>query len=82
MSRPRLEILRGWLVPAALLAVAPKCILCGLAYAGLGTALGLGGPEVCGAPDRISALPPLLGALGAVGFLLHRVINRLSPSRS
>lgn len=39
-----------WLVPAAVLALTPKCILCVLAYAGLGTALGLGGPELCGAP--------------------------------
>src|SRR5688572_12040605 len=38
-----------WLGPAALLALAPKCVLCVLAYAGLGAALGLGGPEICGA---------------------------------
>jgi hypothetical protein len=82
MFRPRLEILRGWLVPAALFAVAPKCILCVIAYAGLGTALGLGGPELCGAPDRVSALPLLLGTVGAAGFLLHRIIHRPAPSRS
>jgi len=40
--------LRGWLVPVAWLALAPKCVLCLLAYAGAGTALGLGGPEICG----------------------------------
>lgn len=40
---------RGWLIPAALLALAPKCVLCLLAYAGAGAALGLGGPELCGA---------------------------------
>ncbi len=39
---------RGWLIPAALLAFVPKCVLCVLAYVGLGTALGLGGPELCG----------------------------------
>jgi hypothetical protein len=82
MSRSRSEILRGWLLPAALFAVAPKCLLCVIAYAGLGTAFGLGAPELCGAPDRIPALPLLLGTLGAAGFLLHRVANRSSPSRS
>ena len=40
-----------WLWPAALLALTPKCVLCVLAYAGLGSVLGLGGgPELCGAP--------------------------------
>lgn len=37
-----------WLAPAAALAFAPKCALCVAAYLGLGTALGLGGPELCG----------------------------------
>ena len=82
MFRPRLEILRGWLGPAALVPVAPKCILCVIAYAGLGTALGLGGPELCGAPDGSPAFPLLLGLAGAAGFLLRRMINRSSPSRS
>lgn len=44
LRRPRV-----WLVSAALLALTPKCVLCVLAYAGLGAALGLGGPELCGA---------------------------------
>lgn len=67
---------RGWLIPAALLALAPKCILCALAYAGLGAAFGLGGPELCGTAD--SAAPwvttlPLLGLiLGAGGWLARR----------
>jgi hypothetical protein len=39
---------RHWLLPAALLALVPKCVLCLLAYTGLGIALGLGGPELCG----------------------------------
>jgi hypothetical protein len=38
-----------WLLPAAVFALAPKCLLCVLAYAGLGAAMGLGGPEICGA---------------------------------
>lgn len=71
-----------WLGPAALLAVAPKCILCVLGYAGLGAAIGLGGPELCGATDRTSGLPVLLGTLGVAGFLLHRIIHHSTPSQS
>lgn len=63
-----------WLWPAALLALAPKCILCVLAYAGLGAALGLGGPEICGAsvgsPAAWATVLAWLGVavgLGAVG---------------
>ncbi len=53
----RARRLRRWLVPAALLALVPKCVLCVLAYTGLGVALGLGGPELCGAPVEVSADP-------------------------
>ncbi len=54
MSSPRTEFFRSrravpWLLPTALLALAPKCLLCVAAYAGFGAALGLGGPEICGA---------------------------------
>jgi len=57
---------RGWLIPAALLALTPKCLLCVLAYAGLGAALGLGGPEICGATSGTTGhwivwLPVLAG---------------------
>jgi hypothetical protein len=57
---------RDWLLPAALVALAPKCVLCLLAYAGVGTVLGLGEPEICGAagPDRSwAAVPLLLGTI-------------------
>ena len=67
-----------WLLPAALLALTPKCVLCVLAYVGLGTALGLGGPELCGAspesPDSWATLLAWLGVsgvLGAIGSLAH-----------
>ena len=61
----------GWVVPAALFALAPKCALCVLAYAGVGAALGLGGQEFCGAPAKPWAwlLPVVGAALGAIGFL-------------
>ena len=57
MSSSRVEFFRSsragravrWLLPAALLALTPKCLVCFAAYAGLGAALGLGGPEICGA---------------------------------
>lgn len=53
---PRVHKLRRclfrWLVPGALFALAPKCVLCLAAYFGLGAALGLTGTEICGAPDH------------------------------
>ncbi len=54
MSWPKLERVRRWIGPAALLAVVPKCAFCVLAYSGLATALGLGGPELCGARSDAS----------------------------
>jgi hypothetical protein len=59
-----MEWLRRWLVPAALFALTPKCVLCVLAYTGLGVALGLGGPELCGATAAApsSTVAPLLAA--------------------
>jgi hypothetical protein len=77
MSSPRPEFLRRGLLPAVGLALAPKCLVCGLAYAGL---LGLGGAELCGASPAFwpQALPIIAGALGAAGFLLHRFARRLT----
>ena len=62
---------------AAFLALAPKCALCLLAYAGLGAAFGLGGPEICGATNDTAGhwtvwLPALGAVAGAAGFLLRR----------
>lgn len=78
--RPTLDRLRRWSWPVsgAALALAPKCLLCLAAYADLGTALGLGGPELCGAGNPAGAtwlhwLPPALGfGLGLGGFLAQR----------
>jgi len=76
-----------WLLPATALALAPKCLLCVLAYAGLGAALGLGGPELCGAPagSPASWAPSLAwlgvtGGIGAFGFLASRRRARLAPA--
>ena len=70
MLRQRAETLRRpWcgLAVGACLALVPKCLLCVLAYAGLGAALGLGGPELCGAAgDAAGHGTTWLFALGVV----------------
>jgi hypothetical protein len=79
-----------WLGPAALLALAPKCFLCVLAYAGLGAALGLGGPEICGASAGSPAswaLPlawlGVVGGIGTFAFLAHcRRVRAAFPEKS
>ncbi len=76
MRAPRAEVvrrLRPALLPAALLALAPKCALCLLAYAGLGAALGLGGPELCGGSVAApSPAIPLLFGLGLGAWLVRK----------
>lgn len=79
MPSPRTDFARRavrWFLPTALLALAPKCLLCVLAYAGLGTAIGLGGPEICGASTNSPgawasslAWPGIAAGLGTCGFL-------------
>jgi hypothetical protein len=57
--------------PAALLALAPKCLLCVLAYGGLGAAIGIGAPELCGAPAAAPASwAASLAWLGVAGGLI------------
>ena len=58
-----------WLLPAAGFALAPKCLLCLAAYAGMGAALGVkfGGPELCGASAEQAGGPEVwLAGVGAV----------------
>jgi hypothetical protein len=72
MPSRRVELLvRGvrWFLPTALLALAPKCLLCAAAYVGLGAALGLGGPELCGATNTPAAWTSSLAWLGVIGVL-------------
>jgi len=61
------------MIPAALIALTPKCALCLLAYAGLGTVLGIGGPELCGsstsATDSLVLATGLIGAVFGTTFL-------------
>jgi hypothetical protein len=63
-------------MPAALLAIAPKCVLCLFAYAGLGTILGAGGPELCGAVGGttghwVSWLAALAVVVSIAGWLVR-----------
>ncbi len=76
-----------WLWPAALLALAPKCFLCALAYAGLGAALRLGGPEICGA-SADAPIPWIMvltwlgvaSGLGTLGLLASCRRGRAAPT--
>ncbi|MBI3884126.1 MAG: hypothetical protein HY302_00085 [Opitutae bacterium] len=68
-------------MPAALLALTPKCVLCVAAYVGLGAALGLGGPELCGgSAGGLSATHFVVAALagGGVLFAASRIASRLA----
>lgn len=61
----------AWLLSAAGLVLMPKCLLCLAGYAGLGTALGLAGAEICGAPPRgPSGVYIVSAALGVAWFVV------------
>lgn len=72
-----------WTSAAALFALAPKCLACLAAYAGLGAALGakLAGPELCGASaatlPATSAGLTLLGSTASLALLLR--FARIKP---
>ena len=68
------RLVTGWWVPAVLLTFAPKCLLCVAGYFAAGTALGLGGREICGAPadsfwSWLTWLPVLGVVIGTAGVL-------------
>ncbi len=54
---------------AALLALVPKCGVCLLAYAGLGAALGLRVPEICGATTGFPVSKVLLLSVAGLGLV-------------
>jgi len=67
------------LLPATVLALAPKCLFCVAAYTGLGVALRLGSPEFCdvtaGGPTPWHSPGASFGlacGLGAFAFLASR----------
>jgi hypothetical protein len=83
MPSQRIESFRRaarWYVPTALLALTPKCVLCVLAYTGLGAALGAGGPELCGAsggsPASWTSSLAWLGVAGGLGTLALLLLRR------
>jgi hypothetical protein len=66
-----------------LLAIIPKCVLCVTAYLGLGALLGMGPPEICGAPTgsgaswtTMIAVSGLIGAFGAACLLFVGRLGR------
>jgi hypothetical protein len=81
MSRWLAEVLRRpfrALASVALLALAPKCGMCVLAYVGLAAWLGFRRPEICGATTGPSGYP-LAGfavALGVAGLLASFYLTR------
>lgn len=84
---PRLAELcrRPWRGIAALafIAVVPKCVACLAAYVGLGAMLGLGGPELCGAPTESSHVSVLIvsALLLSVGLAGATMCKDSIPSR-
>jgi hypothetical protein len=89
MPSPRIKFSRravGWFLPTALFALMPKCLLCVVAYAGLGAALGLGRSEICGAPagspaSWVSSLA-WLGVASGLGTIVFLVSCRRVRSAS
>jgi hypothetical protein len=63
MRLPPADRLFPRLAAGAFLALAPKCLWCAAAYAGFGAALGLGGPEICGATPEPPVWPAMLGVM-------------------
>lgn len=76
MLPPPAKRLLAKLAALTAVALAPKCLLCGLAYAGL---LGVGRAELCGATPADTwphYIPAILGMLAAAGFVVHQTIRR------
>lgn len=77
MRSPPAEYSRSavrWFLPTTLLALAPKCLLCVAAYAGLGALLGLGGPEICGASAVSPVGWPTRVALASAGIGVSAIL--------
>lgn len=82
MSSPKPERARRWLASAVLLGVAPKCVLCAIAYTGLGAAIGLGGPELCGGIERPATAETawLLGLGACAAFVAVTGLKAIATS--
>ena len=65
----------------AVLALMPKCLLCAAAYLGVGAALGLTGPEICGA--RPATFPMWLWVIFGLSLVIGPVcIFRIARART
>ena len=74
-----------WLALGAGFGLAPKCLFCLAGYLGLGAALGLRVPALCGAtgsPPRAWALIPIACATLGVAGLRRSRTRSPSPSRA
>jgi hypothetical protein len=83
MPRWLADVLRRPLRPlasAAAVALAPKCTLCVLAYAGVGAAFGLRGPEICGAAGSQDG--PWRMEVALAGLALACALWLAAPRRS
>jgi len=69
---------RRWLLPAVLLALTPKCLLCLAGYLGLGIALGLpvGNRELCGG-GSVFSLPSSTQLYAHVQTTVGRIVRSL-----
>lgn len=76
-----------WFAPVTVLALAPKCFVCAAAYLGLGAALGLGGPEFCGASQAsmpawaLSVVGTVSATLGVFVLWVRGRIHEGGPHR-
>ena len=85
-ERPKtlLRFRRG-LAALAIIAIAPKCVICVAGYLGLGAVFGLGGPEICGAVNEAGVSRPttliVAGACVATGAAGLALRNRFTRAR-
>lgn len=84
MRSPNPSYWRRWFLPVVFLTVAPKCILCLAAYAGIGTAVSR---EICGASAEdgmlwIEIAGATAGILGLAAVLRRSLaaVKRSTPS--
>jgi len=72
LRRPRFR----WMVPGAIVILAPKCVLCLAAYLGIGSTLGWTGAEICSAQNtgpmhNVAWLVVGAVALGVGALVVH-----------
>lgn len=80
-SRLTERVRRPWstLVALALLALAPKCVLCLVAYAGFAAAFGLGEGELCGAEPATHSPALIVSALLVAAGIACLIMRKTTP---